>query len=241
MKARADIRRVGFTLIELLIVIALIALLITLLLPSLNLALHNARGIQCLGNLRAISTAARLYAQDANGKVPRGNRPYWFLEFLPHLPQDSDKRDFRNNSYFKCPNYPKNEEVVHYVVSDFGFCGADDVTGYSLDEATPLKSIDYPSNTIYFADHESGHWRPILTGYGDNMIAYHDVWKVSHLANSNTETLSSGRRVANSRHQDGCNALYFDGHAGWVKASTMTVDMWRDYWGTLGGRRFNKR
>jgi prepilin-type N-terminal cleavage/methylation domain-containing protein/prepilin-type processing-associated H-X9-DG protein len=237
MKAKGGIRSDGFTLLELLVTIAILTLLVTILLPTLDAALDYARGAECLNNLRNISVAALLYAADHEDLVPRGNRPYWFLVFLPYLRDDAARGDFRRVRYYRCPNYPDEREVVHYVVSDFGFCGELDVTGYSIDEATPLTSIEIPWQTIY----ESGWWRPVLTGFGDTMICYHDVWKPSHLANSNEESLGNGRRVANARHKDGCNAAFFDGHSEWVRASTMTVDMWRDYWGPLRGRRFNKK
>ena len=62
----------GFTLIELLVVVAIIALLISLLLPSLNRAKQQARQLQCSTNLRAMGEASNFYAADNSGFVPRG-------------------------------------------------------------------------------------------------------------------------------------------------------------------------
>ena len=64
-------RRTGFTLIELLVVVAIIALLVAILLPSLNHARESARRVKCLANLRSISQAAMLYAEDNRGQYPR--------------------------------------------------------------------------------------------------------------------------------------------------------------------------
>ncbi len=62
----------GFTLIELLVVIACIAVLIAILVPVIRAARERAQRAVCLGNLRQLTQAWILYADDHDGKIVYG-------------------------------------------------------------------------------------------------------------------------------------------------------------------------
>jgi prepilin-type N-terminal cleavage/methylation domain-containing protein/prepilin-type processing-associated H-X9-DG protein len=84
--------RRAFTLVELLVVIGIIALLISILLPTLNRARESARRTKCLANLRSIGQMVNMYANAAKGQIPIGYNVsaggthgylnnYWLLRF----------------------------------------------------------------------------------------------------------------------------------------------------------------
>ena len=65
-------KRRGFTLIELLVVIAIIAILMAILMPTLNRAREQGRRIVCENNLKTLTLTWIMYADDNDGKIVNG-------------------------------------------------------------------------------------------------------------------------------------------------------------------------
>ncbi len=74
--------RKRFTLVELLIVIAIIAILARMLLPSLTKARESARKAGCIGNMKQIVTAVGAYVVDYNGSITWSDDAGWSLRLI---------------------------------------------------------------------------------------------------------------------------------------------------------------
>ncbi len=82
--------RRGFTLIELLVVIAIIAILAAILFPVFAKAREAARKASCLSNVRQITAAFTMYAQDWHETLPQVNDDNWCwpLWVMPYVKND---------------------------------------------------------------------------------------------------------------------------------------------------------
>ena len=74
-------KRNFFTLIELLIVIAIIAILASMLLPTLNSALEKARATSCISNIKQIGYQFGIYTNDFSDRLPALNDNWSYMGF----------------------------------------------------------------------------------------------------------------------------------------------------------------
>lgn len=112
----------GFTLIEVLVVVSIIALLISILLPSLSEARREARAVQCAANLKHVGSAitiyttrfrffpaSYLYAADPQGNWKVGDQmlnaqhPYGYVHWSYFLYGDGKV----DEKAFQCPEFDK--------------------------------------------------------------------------------------------------------------------------------------
>jgi len=148
----------GFTLVELLVVIGIIALLISILLPSLQSARRQANMVKCASNLRQIGLAVQFYVEEYKGIMPpavispgadlankQPDERRWYdliAKYVsPQVKAYTDIGKIRENSViWGCPEWSR----IAYGSLD----GAnDDVRpGYAMSYYTP-KYFKYPAGT----------------------------------------------------------------------------------------------
>ena len=90
MKGYTMNKKSGFTLIELLVVISIIALLMAILMPSLQRAREQAKAVACQAKLKQWSLAISMYTGDHNGYFhqgwagSQGPQSLWMDAWLPY-------------------------------------------------------------------------------------------------------------------------------------------------------------
>lgn len=234
----------GFTLIELLVVIAIIAVLAAILFPVFAQAREKARSIACMSNMKQIGISVQMYIQDsdeqlffrpANSSARVGSgrsgvvitntiaydQAQWWNLLMPYV---------KSNGVFSCPDDPvkplspdaNGSSTIprSYVAS----CTAENLT---------LAQVDNPASTIVITE----KW-----GYVDNGIGAtgtkvsSETWMEpfdGDECQAGSDVNSSGGctdaqpgypvgmvKMANW-HQGGMNSAFFDGHAQWLRPTTI--------------------
>lgn len=140
----------GFTLIELLMVIAIIAIIAAILMPALTRARERARGAYCLNNLKQLTLAWELYADEHE-------------QYLPY-------NVGMNGSSFRTPlNWVNN--VMTWDLSPDN-TNSTTITGASLDPYAggAINVFRCPSDTVLSTPQAGAGWPARLRSYAMNAM-----------------------------------------------------------------------
>jgi prepilin-type N-terminal cleavage/methylation domain-containing protein/prepilin-type processing-associated H-X9-DG protein len=196
--------RNGFTLIEILVVIAIIALLAAILFPVFSRARENARKTACLSNLKQIGLALLQYSQDYDEKVVGvptnvSVTNYWLAPYDPYLKSDQVK---------SCPSVSPHRASTDYTrtLTTLGGDSYNDGSGtHYLYRAIPFQQLFNVSQT-WFAFDGRGSYTWTNAHYAQGIGDDGSLW----------DTSTGSYLLAAGRHNEGFNAVYFDGHVKWM-------------------------
>jgi len=241
-------RRHGFTLIELLVVIAIIAILAAILFPVFAKAREKARAISCLSNMKQLSLGLTQYAQDNDETYPRGQANGGGAYSLAYGWAGQVYSYVKSIDVFGCPDDPGSKgDKVSYAFSvsvadgyPGDFTGQGDTYGIS----GKLSRFNAPAKTIvlFEVQHESGarvniinESKGILDGNSRNVsggstgrqYSWYTFEKYATGPFSNITNPSdfsdTGFLNMTGRHTDGANYVFGDGHAKWMRSSTVSA------------------
>ena len=193
----------AFSLIELLVVLAVIATLAALAFPAASRTIESGRKASCLGNLKQIAAAVRLYSIDHDDHFPQvrwdtqGEMINLLAAYVPAkvfvcpsaTPQDSG----RNWPQWFGAEMDGQELYTDYKLNDNGFLiGRSGAAPGSLEAGKRVSTVSNPSHVVVAIDLD---WGP-------------------------------------QRHGTGQNVAFLGGHAKWMKAEDYTWGA-RDPWGNF--------
>ena len=234
-----------FTLVELLLVIAVIAILASMLLPTLNNARNVAKRITCLSNLKQVMSAHLQYADDNCGMLlmEMGNWPspytglaysYWIEPLVAnkYIPGASG-----TYGIYQCPvsTYQRLNPVdqhalygvVHYseftnttttasaTKAYFGDC----ITDNNANRVMRTNKVHKTSELIFHADATID----VVSQASDSSCSYKKgslMWFIFTWKNT------SGKGRIWRTHQDRANTAFIDGHTDSLDRNVLKSDPW---------------
>jgi prepilin-type N-terminal cleavage/methylation domain-containing protein/prepilin-type processing-associated H-X9-DG protein len=215
VRARARLwRGRAFTLVELLVVVAVIAILASLLLPALRAAREQAKKTVCLGNLRQIGLLVNGYTEDHRQwlpiAVPRHSESYLYARhsgFAYELQDGIPSYPLLRNTVFDCPSLTpesyanaSHDEINEYAWNCY-FMGDLEGESGSSNQRKSLLSFKKLSENLCVAERKDGS------------------------GNSDQDWRRTTYTEYNYCHARRSNLLFLDGHAG--------DRDWRDLYFTL--------
>jgi len=217
------IRQSAFTLIELLVVIAIIAILAAILFPVFAKAREKARQTACLSNMKQVALGLVQYEQDNDentipfmmvdpdwGTSQNFSQVRWWPALFPYI---------KSNGVLACPSAAINGITIDPNNHQCYVFNADiirntQVWGGSWNANASVAAIVAPANCIFLLE-----WMPEDT---PREISAEDLnWTMTNYKGGGW----AGLQYQNlTRHNDGSNYIFVDGHVKWAKPTQITLD-----------------
>jgi len=252
-------RKRAFTLIELLVVISIVALLISLLLPSIKQARGLARTIQCQGSLHQLLVATRAFSEENGNRLPHldvsrsGLFPPQYLpdqsmSWLSAVVTDIMGIEMNVPSGFWCPQASSEQAFTpswsgyYWSMASTRSYGINDWGGASTSRAVweaRLDDIKHQQTVYLYTDTNKSY------PYNGNAAA---SWHYPSFFGARAHEPAN---YVDYRHAQQVNMAYVDGHAGVPELiefpfldafnpygrilPLVTKDTWETVWHTVAG------
>jgi len=239
--------RKGFTLVELLIVVAIIAVVASILFPVFFLVRENGRRTTCLNNERQLGLALLQYTSDHDENWPSGTVAHsnqgvgWAGQSYPYV---------KSTETFHCPDDPTHLVSAIWVGPDVYF-----PISYGYNTAISVNkrvnSLSSPSKIVllFEAEHNTA---ALISSNTETSSAAGDGGEDSGFSSDPAKntypggdaaagqagsefplyaTGNMGGRILNGtdgstpRHRNGANYLACDGHAAWLMPSEVSCGL----------------
>ncbi|MDD3926380.1 MAG: DUF1559 domain-containing protein [bacterium] len=216
-------RKMGFTLIELLVVIAIIALLAAILFPVFNSARESARKATCQSNLKQITTALHMYCED------------W--DRFPHYSRNTARSPYSWVANLILGKYIAGTPNQIKDAKGLNLAGQLDSTkpeGVLVCPSQDNERSDVVYNGTWFTSKGGTDYgiNPWITGDAGTVAAgakwcgIPDVPKsadVMLLTEADCKFSIGLSSYVASRHTQGVNVAYVDGHVAWMRTADIPV------------------
>ena len=226
----------GFTLIELLIVIAIIAILASMLLPALATAKEAAKKISCINSMRQLGMAAGMYVDENDQRFPLRtiNKPAAWPTTLFDSYKDlrllvfpSDGPDPNTNKSAPSPpdaaprSYMMNAWNDYYQAT-YGVNDFNQIVAIAITNGMPESVVTQPSDTIIFGEKET------------TSTHYYQDFLEPPIGND-LMLIEQSRHMSKNGRGGGSDFVFVDGSARYLKAGQMlaplnlwaVIDAWR--------------
>jgi prepilin-type N-terminal cleavage/methylation domain-containing protein/prepilin-type processing-associated H-X9-DG protein len=206
-------KRCGFTLIELLVVIAIIAILAAILFPVFARAREKARQSNCLSNVKQLMLAVQQYVTDNDQAYPLAT----IYARSPWTTPDGTETTVRMPWFISVQPYIKNLQIFNCPSVSAAYSGDTDrdkvaygLNGYLGRGPVQLANINFPAECMCIAER---------TAFYSND---------ADITANRYDGVNGRTRLALTRHNEGLNIGFCDGHAKWLKGSNIPDDTWQN-------------
>ncbi|HZO87341.1 MAG TPA: DUF1559 domain-containing protein [Chthonomonadaceae bacterium] len=235
LRSRRSRAQTGFTLIELLVVIAIIAVLAAILFPVFAQARENARKASCLSNQKQLGLAFALYTQDYDEKLPNSTdgpagagQPGGWLYFR-HFPANDVTNGGQAFDVTQGSLYPyvKNAQLYICPSDSQGSASGDSYAANSCIFNRVGPGVAFGKSLAAFDS--ASDWMLLGEEAALSVPGGQDAATGAFLRTNSTDDgyLFYRLNLLSTRHTQGSNAAFMDGHAKWFRSEQILANRYQ--------------